>query len=839
MNRIKAATGETQVWSLGERLVQDLRYGLRLLRRNAASTAVAVLNLGLGIGASTAIFSVVYGVLLRPLPYPQADRIVSLREMKAEGGEMRFADPNFLDLRAQSRSLQGLAEYATSLESVAEPSGPARVTVAAVSRDFFSVMGVQPTLGRAFAAEDQRPGAAPVALVSHDYWRRHLGSATDLATLKLKVALPAWRAGDQVGAVVGVLPPGFRFPDDAEIWLPRELSEPLPSRTAHNWSVVGRLRDGVALAQARSELSGIAVRLAREYGKFTWMADVAVAPLRQAMTRNARSALLILFGAVGFLLLIACANVANLLLAQAAAREGELAVRAALGAGRGRLVRQFLTETLLLAAAGGALGVLAAAWSIDGLVAWAPSGIPRLAEVAVSLPVLLFALGVTFVVAAGLGAFVAQRSTSGQLQGSLAEGGRAQAGTLRGQRLGRAIISLQLAMTLVLLVGCGLLGRSLLRLLSVDPGFRTEQVATMNLPLPQLAEGDHGADRVRFLDALVARLRAVPGVREVGVANALPLTTGLAEGVYLLMNPQATLPRMQDLERLFQDQAHTGDADYCMASAGYFRTLGIPLLRGRLFDDRDAPDAPHVALISQSLAAEKWPHQDSLGRTIEFGNMDGDLRLLTVVGVVGDIRESKLEKPPRPTIYVSYRQRPQAASGLEVVMRTTADPAAVLAAARRIVHELDPTVPPSFNTFTQVFAASLHERRFNLTLVGIFAATALLLAMTGIYGVMSYAVARRTREVGVRMALGARAADVLRLVLAQGAAAIAVGVALGIGGSLVLTRTLQTLLYGVSPTDPVTFAAVALLLGSVALGASYVPARRATRVDPLVALRSE
>jgi predicted permease len=814
-------------------LLHDLRYGFRMLAKNSGFTAVAVLTLALGIGANTAIFSVVYGVLLRPLPYPKPDQIVDLREVNAKGGRMNIADPNFEDIRSQSHAFQGVAEHAAWLQSVSGGSEPTRSMVASVSHDFFPLMGVGPVLGRGFAAEEQRFGAAPVALVSYGYWKQYLGGTTDLARIKLTVE-------SQLCSVVGVLPPGFRFPFDSDIWVPRELLERLPSRTAHNWHVVARLREDVPLAQARAELSGIAQRLKQQYGQDTMMTDVAVSPLRDALTSNVRPALLVLLGAVGFLLLVACANVVNLLLAQAAARERELAIRSALGAGRKRLVRQFLTEALLLSLTGGALGVIAALWGVDALVAMAPRNLPRLQDVAINLPVLSFTFVLSVAVAAGLGIFTALRATSRDLQGALVERGQGHTGTLRGHHLSRAIVAAQIAITLVLLAGAGLLGRSLLRVLAIDPGFRTQDVLTMDLALPFPEKETEIVQRAAFLNELFLRLRAVPGVREVGGANGLPLTTGLADGTYLLMNPQEEPPtRMEDLERLFHDPTRTGDADYCVASEGYFRTLGIPLRRGRLFDDRDTMDAPHVALISESLAREKWPNMDPLGRTIEFGNMDRDLRLLTVVGVVGDIREDSLEARPRPTIYVNYRQRPQATGRFTVVMHTSVEPAALTPEVRGIIRHLDPDVPPSFNTFTNVFSASLKTRRFNLTLVGVFAATALLLAVAGIYGVMAYSVARRTHEMGVRIALGASAPDVLRLVLSQGMLTTVVGVAVGIAGSFALTRAMQSLLFGVSATDPVTLAGVALLLSFSALLASYIPARRATKVDPMVALRYE
>ena len=443
-------------------------------------------------------------------------------------------------------------------------------------------------------------------------------------------------------------------------------------------------------------------------------------------------------------------------------------------------------------------------------------------------------------VAVGLGVFSALRATSGTAQPALAERGRSRSGLPRSQRLGRAIIAGQLAITLVLLTGAGLLGRSLLRVLATDPGFHTEHIITVDLALSYAEKEADKTRRIQFLDQLLAQMRAIPGVLEVGGTGSLPLTEPLADGTYVLLAPGEQPPHaMDELERWFHNATRTGHANYSPASEGYFRALGIPLLRGRLFDDRDTIDAPHVALISQALAREKWPGQDPLGQSIEFGNMDGDLRPLTIVGVVGDVREDSLEAPPTPTIYVNYRQRPQATYHFTAVLRSQTEPAAVISSARQIVRRLDPNVPPDFSTFTQVLSNSLKTRRFNLTLLGVFAVTALLLAMAGLYGVMAYAVTQRTGEFGVRTALGASPGNILRLVLKQGIVTSLIGVAIGLAGALVLTHTLQSLLFGLSATDPLTFALVAVLLVGVALLACYVPARRAAKVDPMVALRYE
>ncbi|MGA7752476.1 MAG: ABC transporter permease [Candidatus Sulfotelmatobacter sp.] len=816
-----------------EGLIRDIRYGLRMLHKSRGFAAIAILTLALGIGATTAIFSVVYGVLLRPLPYEKPNQIVQLSEVSANGHRMEFTDPNFEDVRSQSHVFDGVAEYVTGPESVSGDTQPSRVSVALVSHDFLSLMRVAPVMGRGFAPEDEHFGAAPTALISYAYWRDVLGAPRDLSSIKLKI-------DNQAVSVVGVLPVDFHFPDDTAIWEPRELRERFPSRSAHNWRVVGRLRDGVTPKMAYPELSTIARRIKQQYGDYTDITDIAVVRLQDALTSDVRPALLILSGAVGFLLLIACANVVNLLLAQASTRSRELALRTAIGADRVRLVRQFLTEALLLSFAGGAAGVLAARWGVIALARSAPSNFSLSGDVSISLPVLAFASGLSFLIAIGLGVGNALQATSGNVQQALAEHGRSQMVSPRSHRIGRIIVGGQIAITIVLLTGAGLLGRSLLRVLSIDPGFRTEHIITMDLALTFAKEDAEKLHRIQFLSSLLDKLRAIPGVHEVGGTGRLPLTEALSDGTYVEIMPGDHPPkRIEELEDWYHSARSTGYANYVPASEGYFRAIGIPLIRGRWFDDRDVMDAPHVALINQSMAKDKWPGQDPIGRTIEFGNMDGDLRPITIIGVVGDAREMSVEIPPSPTVYVNYRQRPQATYRFTTVLQADTDPATVITDARAILRDLDPNVPPVFDTFAEVFSTSLRSRRFSLTLVCAFAGTALLLAMTGLYGVMAFAVARRTGEFGVRIALGASSGNILRLVIVQGIRTTLVGVAIGVIGALALARTLQSFLFGLSANDPLTIVVVGSVLVLIAMLACYVPARRAAKVDPIVSLRYE
>jgi len=822
-------------------LVHDIRYALRQLRKRLGFTAVAVITLALGIGASTAIFSVVYGVLLRPLPYSDPSRIMAVFEVTNKGVWNRLADPNFDDFRDQNRSFETIAKYGAGISSVSGGAQPIRAMVTSVSSDFFKVFRVQPSIGRGFSAEDVKKGAAPVAVISDGYWKQYFGAAADLSQLHLNI-------DNKLYSVIGVLPDVFVFPAETVLWIPADLDGENPSRTSHNYNAVARLRDGATLQQANGDISSIARRIhdSENDQNDYLLKDGIVLPLQESITGNARPALLVLLGAVGFLLLVACANVANLLLAQASARERELGIRGALGAERGRLIRQFLTEALVLSLIAGSLGVVGAFFGVKGLVALAPESLPRLDSVSINMLVLAFAVLVSIAVAVGLGAFTAFRATSSNVREVLAEGGRGQAGSQSSRRIGRGIVAGQIAITLVLVVGAGLLGRSLMKVLEVNPGFRVDKVITMDVSLPFVNWNDAKAktNESLFYATLIDRLKQIPGVHKVGATSGLPMDGGLPDGSFLTIT-QDELPKwsenfetlVRQFDVLFQKKERLGTADFGVATNGYFQALGIPLVLGRIFDERDTADAPHVAVISESLARQRWPGQDPIGHTIEFGNMDGDVRLLSIVGIVGDVHEDSLEAPPHPTVYVNLFQRPRPA--ITVTMLSDAPTQLVTSAARGILQDLNPEVPAKFRTFSEVYSASMGSRKFNLILISSFGIVALLLACAGVFGVMAYSVGRRTREIGVRIALGARPRDVVTMILAQGMRTIFIGLAIGLAGSLVLTRAMGSMLFGVKATDPVTFAAVVFLLTATALLACYIPARRAAKVDPMVALRYE
>jgi ABC-type antimicrobial peptide transport system permease subunit len=825
-----------------ETLIKDLRVSLRRLRKRPGFTLVTILTLALGIGASTAIFSVVDGVLLRPLPYPHAEQMVQLREVNTRGGRMAFAEPNYLDLRARNHVFAAVAQYSGSLRTVVGGSEPVRALTYSVSADFFNVLGVQPIVGRAFTREESSAGGEPVAVVSYGFWQRLLGAKPDLAGTTLRLT-------DQSFAVVGVMPRGLGFPQSAEVWIPREQFHSDVSRSAHNWSVVARLRANVSQEQARAEVSGIWKQLKQENGKDVDAIDFTVVPQQEYMVGNVRNPLIMILVAVAFLLVVACVNVANLLLAQATTRQRDFAVRTALGATRFRLARQFITENLLLVLTAGALGAVISFWGVKLLLSLNRQALPRVSEIGVDARAIVFTFALSLLIATLLGFVPLLRFSLRDLEKSLRETGTG-ARAYAGRHLRSSLVVAQMALTLVLMICAGLLAKSFYRLLQVDPGFLTERVVAMELSLPSPRSDEQrykqfmesykrlmeqgiapepniqlSTDEERgrlFQNQVLERLRSTPGVTASGIISELPLSGGGPDGTFLVNN----------------NPARKGNADYRLATSGYFAALNIPLLRGRMFDTSDVPESSHAAVVSQSMAQKYWPNEDPLGQTLQFGNMDGDLHLLHIVGVVGDVHDYGVDHAPVPTCYGNALQR-LPSSSYTVVARGQIEDAALVPAMREAVRELDPQLPLKFRTLDEVYASSLDGQRFSLVIFGVFGLAALLLAALGIYGVTSYAVAQRTQEIGIRMALGAQMRDVLELVLRNAMSLVCFGAVLGLAGAYAATRVLSSLLFGVTTTDLATFVAVPLVLFIVALVASLVPARRATKVDPLVALRYE
>ncbi len=808
---------------------RDLVYALRRLRRAPGFSVSAIGILGLGIGAASAIFTVVDGVLLRPLPYPRPDRIAWVQEVAKDGHGMALADPNFLDLRSQSRSFEALAQRSGAFPvSVTGGTQPVRATADMVSGDFFRVMGVSPVRGRTFLPEEEREGGPPAVVVSWSFWQHSLEAGSiDGRTLS---------AGGRLYSVVGVMPRGFDYPSGTELWTPAGLEAHGTSRTAHNWRVVGRLADGVSYGQARAELQTISHRIVEANQGEVDLVGFSAVPLRQALVGAVRTPLLVLLGAAAFLLLIAVSNVGNLLLARMTARRREIAVRRALGAGLGRILEQLLAESLVLGLASGAAGVLLAAAGTRALLALSPDYLPRLGEVSVDGKVLVFALAVSLATGLALAVFEALAGRS-DVRGALAAGQRTVAGGGAGRLVRDGLLVGQTALTLVLLAGAALMARSLLHLLSVPTGFRTDHVLVMNVAA---AHPEDPASVRDFEDRLLARLRTLPGVRAVGGISGLPLQDGCADGTYLEMARPDEAATPQEFMKLARLPGRTGTALFCVAGRGYFEAMGIPLRRGRAFSEQDVPDADLTsALVSASFAARRWPNADPIGKLIQFGNMDGDLRPFRVVGVVGDVREQSMDRQPQPILYALNRQRPARASLFHVVLHTRTDPGALIPAAREALREVDPEVPPTFRTMAQVVGSGTADRRFAFLLLGVFGAAALILAVSGMYAVVSFLVAQRGREIGVRIAFGARPGDVVRMVVGRGAVLAGIGIALGLGSALALTRLLSGLLYGVTSADPLAYVAGALILAASVLAASWLPARRAGRIDPAATLRTE
>jgi putative ABC transport system permease protein len=824
-----------------DNLWQDLRYGIRMLLRSPGFTLVGVLALALGIGANTAIFSVVNAVLLRPLPYPDPDRLVLLSENFSRLGLNRISvsAPEFIDYRDRSQSFERVAAYKYLNFNLTGVDEPERILGASVSAGLFTLLGINPSRGRAFLPEEDQPGGHPVVVLSHGLWQRRFGADPSVVGKTLRLN------GNHM-TVVGIMPPGFQFPAQAELWAPIVFNDDaLRQRQSRSLRVIARLKPDVTLKQAQAEMSTFARQLTQQYPDIYLESNgwsITLTPLREQMVGNLRTTLLVLLGAVGFVLLIACANVANLLLARAAARQKEIAIRTALGAGRRRLVRQLLTESVLLALVGGTLGLLLALWGIDLLAALRPPGIPALVKISVDAPVLAFTILTSLLTGILFGLAPALAASKLDLNESLKEGGRGAAGSRGRHRLGSILVISEVALALVLLIGAGLLIKGFLRLRSVDPGFNPKNVLVTWTVLSPSKYPDR-TQVADFYQTLLARIEALPGVQFVGATNDLPLSGDNSSWGFTT----EAHPRPAPGEVL--------EANYRVASPNYFRAMGISLVRGRFFTEFDNESAPGAVIINETMARRFWSDEDPIGKRMKLGSPDPqhtwDGLWLTIVGVVGDVKHFGLAADARPEMYVTYLQNPWRGlpaapymtvvwRGVSLVVRVAAEPTALAAAVRRAVWSVDKDQPVfGVNTIEQVLSNSVAQRRFTMLLLSLFAALALVLAALGIYGVMSYAVTQRTREIGIRMSLGAQPSDALRLVLKQGLGLALVGVGIGLAAAFTLTRVLSGLLYSVSATDPATFAGISLLLAAVALLACYIPARRATRVDPMVALRYE
>jgi putative ABC transport system permease protein len=807
--------------------MNDMWFALRQLLRQPAISAIAILTLGLGIGASTAIFGFVNGVLLQPMPYADAERIHRLFHVNDAGSRTALSDPDFADIRERSRAFSALAQFAAGRVSASGGNEPTRSMRALVSEGFFAAMGTAPALGRAFDGVELAANGPSAVLISERYWQHHFGAdpAVTLRTLRID---------DREHAIVGVMPAGFAYPLDADLWTP--LVATGTSRTAHNSHAVGRLADGVSAAQARAELAQIANALRAEHGSDSTLAEVAVIDLHEHAVGGLRPLLLVLLGAAVLLFLIAWANVASLLLARAAVRQQELALRAAVGAGRLRLARQFVVEASLLVALGAALGLVVAAGCMELILQRSPDSLPRLDTVRIDVAVVGFVAGLSLASVASFGMLVGW--WSGRDGFSAAANQRHAGGALRSV-VARGLVVGQVMLALVLLVGAGLLLRSFSALLDADPGFASDSRLVMRLALPDAHSTQDMARQLQLHDALLDDIRALPGVERAGMINLLPIADGRWNGSFIELVRPDEVRDFADFERLGRLPGRSGLADYRIASEDYFETMGIPLLQGRLLQAGDHASAAHVAVVSDALARSRWPGADPLGKLIQFGNMDGILEPLVVVGVVGDVRESGLEAEASPALYAHARQRHTRLGEMSYVAHTRGEPLALVAPLRQVVSAHAPELPPAFTTLEDVVDVSLAQRRLAVLLVAGFGAVAMLLALAGVYAAVAFNVSQRRREIGVRMAIGARASGVVAMVVGEGLRLTLAGVVLGMLAALLLSRGAVSLVYGIGNADPLTFALASLLLMAAAALASWIPARRAATVDPVTVLRSD
>jgi putative ABC transport system permease protein len=813
-----------------ETLLQDLRYGFRMLIQKPAFTFIIVIALAIGIGATTAIFSVVNAVLLRPLSFNAPDKIMMVwnTEETEKADQFGVSYPDFIDWRERNQSFEQLAAYSTRDFTMTGAGEPVRLRGAMVTGDLFPILGVAPRLGRFFLSEEDKPGAR-AAILSHRMWQQHFASDPQVCDKAITL-------NGQSYTVVGVMPAGFAFPVQndpvIDFWMTtailQEGAAPLTvQRGNHALEVIGRLKDGATLEQAQADMSAIAGTLGSQYPDTNSQFGARVAPLQNELVRDVRPALLILFGAVGCVLLIACVNVANLLLVRATTRQKEIAIRTALGATRLRVIRQLLTESLLLSFVGGVLGLLLAMWGMDLLIAIAP-GLPRAGEITIDAKVLGFTALIALATGIFFGIAPALQVSRTELTQTLKEGGRTSGAGAHRNRVRSMLIVFEIAIALMLLVGAGLFINSFLRLQKVNPGFDTNNALSFRIGLPDVRYPE-AQQKIAFYKQLASRIESLPGVKNVAYTTALPLS-GQRGGVGFSIEGEPSIA----------GRPFPYDADYRTVSPGYFNAMGIQLISGRDFDERDETMSNPVVIINEMLAKRFFANQNPLGKRINpsFGIDNRGILMREIVGVVGNLKHSSLSAETQPEVYIAYKQNPRPT--MMFVIRANNDPNSLVAAIREETRSLDSLLPIyNVKTFDQYLSASVAQPRFNTLLLGVFAGVALILTIVGLYGVTSYSVTQRSHEIGVRMALGATSRDVLALIIKQGMGLTLTGVALGLVGAFALTRVAESLLFGVTATDPLTFIAVSALLIGVSIAACAVPARRATKVDPMIALRYE
>ena len=799
-------------------LLQDIRYGIRGFFKRPGFTIVALIALALGIGANTAIFSLVNAVLLRPLPFAEPERLIWVYgNIRNHGNRASVAPLDFLDFRSQNTTFEQFAAsfsgpVPVNLTGTGEPE---RLTAAGVTGNYFQALGVVPFMGRSLQLENEKPDHNQVAVLGYALWQKRFGG--DEAIVGKKITLDG-----KAFEVIGVMSREFTFPQTAELWVPLNFdTEPMmKQRKAHFLRPIGKLKPGVTIEQAQADTDAVARRMEELYPDTNTGWSLRLIPLQEQLVGNVRPTLFILFGAVGFVLLIACANVANLLLVRAAAREKEIALRTALGAGRLRIVRQMITESVLLALVGGALGALLAVWGVELLVKLSAGSIPSTAQVTIDLKVLGFTLGLSVITGLLFGLAPAIRTLKLNLSESLKEGGKGSGQGATRNRTRSVLVVIESAVAVVLLIGAGLLIRSFVQLQNINPGFDAHNVLTMRVDLSRQKYGTPDKSG-NFFTEIETRVAGLPGVESVGLITELPLTDQRND---MPFSVEGRPPASQD---------QLLGADFRRISEHYFSALGIPMLRGRNFTDQETRQSAKLVVISDLLARQVFPDEDPLGKRLVMAMSDEPYE---IIGVVGDIRHRAMEMNPLPAMYWPSVQN----GGMNLVVRTQGEPGSLSGAIRKEVQAIDPDQPvAAVRTMDDLVGLSVAASRYRSAFLGLLALVALILASTGIYGVMSYSVAQRTHEIGVRMALGARRFDVLKLVVRQGMTLVVIGVALGITGAFALTRVMASVLFGVTAKDPITFTVVGVLLATVAFVACYIPARRATKVDPLVALRYE